>query len=121
MYEEIEAFRNWVAGLKRAHRGTPYPADVRREALRLAAALRADGLGRYAVGRALGIRAETLSSWSEEETRPGLIPVVVDPEPARARASARPSRTEIVVTSPSGWRIEGVGLADLDRLLRALA
>jgi hypothetical protein len=120
MDEEIATFRARVAALKRGHRGTPYPADVRKTAVRLAAALRAGGLGPYAVGRKLGIRAETLSSWSEEETGSGFVSVFVHPERVGSAAAAPPPASEIVVVSPSGWRIEGIGLSELERLVRVL-
>ncbi len=118
MEQEIEEFRARIASLKRSHRGTPYPEDIRDHALRLAARLRATGLGAYAVGRQLGIRPETLASWVPPVPPPRLAPVVVEPSPPTAPAA--PETSSIVVTSPSGWRIEGIGVDALVRLARVL-
>lgn len=124
MDQEIEAFRARVAGLSRRWRGTPYPPDVRNWAVRLAEELRAAGLGPYAVGRRLGIRAETLSSWSDAAAPTTFARVVIEATPEQ---TAPPTPTTppappagIVVTSPGGWRIEGLGLADLAELARVL-
>lgn len=119
MEQEIEAFRAYVAGLGREWRGTRYPADVRVWALRLAEELRGAGLGRYAVGRRLGIRAETLASWSEPDTE-AFAPVIVE-SPARTSAAPTAGLSErLVLTSPGGWRIEGLGVAELEQLVRFL-
>lgn len=123
MEQEIAEFRAHVAGLRRKWRGTPYPEAVRSRAVRLAARLSATGLGPYAVGRQLGIRPETLASWSESTTVATFVPVVVSRDERRATAFERTTTQErtVVVTSPSGWRIEGLGIAELERLARVLS
>lgn len=119
MEKEIEEFRQRVSHLHRPRRGTPYPPEIRARAVELAAALESAGHGPHAIGRRLGIRAETLASWSV--ARPtGLARVVVqlsevhEPEP-------EPVPRSMTVTSPGGWRIEGIGLAEFEVLARVLA
>lgn len=119
MEEEIDAFRAHVAGLDREWRGTPYPADVRAWAVRLVSELRGAGLGPYAVGRRLGIRAETLASWTESDAE-AFAPVVVESDAVLSAAPTAVVSDGIVVTSPGGWRIEGLGVAELERLARVL-
>ncbi len=135
MEHEIEEFRAWVASLKLGRPGRRYPEDVRLSATRLAAKLEATGLRPHAVGRRLGIRPETLASWGVPDAAPRCAAVVVDgnearslqqrefrpePEPAPTLAPMRPGESRLTVTSPSGWRIEGVRIEAIAYLTEVL-
>lgn len=87
-----------------------------------AQAQRRKGSGIRTIARELGVPKGTLKRWlraeptSVEPTE--LLPVrLVDREPLTRRPWA-PAASP-VVTSPTGWRIEGLSLEDAVALLRA--
>jgi hypothetical protein len=116
----VERFRNAVERSLggRPGRGTRYREDLRQEAIALARTGMSEGksLGRLAAE--LGIGSVTLTRWLEKGgAGEPLRPVEVQREeekPGHGQASS------LVVVTPSGWRIEGLRLADIPELLRAL-
>jgi len=118
MPTRVEQFRSAVARSLsgRPGRGVRYREDLRQEAIVLAQTglLEGKSLGRMA--EELGIGPATLARWLERGgAGEPLRPVEVQ------REEAKPGQTSsLVVVTPSGWRIEGLRLADLPELLRAL-
>jgi hypothetical protein len=118
MSTRVERFRSAVARSLsgRPGRGTRYREDLRQEAIALARTglLEGKSLGKLAVE--LGIGPVTLTRWlGRGGAGEPLRPVEVqreEEEPGQA--------CSLVVVTPSGWRIEGLRLADLTELLRAL-
>jgi hypothetical protein len=100
----------------RPGRGARYPEGLRQEAIVLARAGMLEGKSLGRVAEELGIGAATLTRWlGRGRTGEPLRPVEVqgdEEEPGQA--------SSLVVVTPSGWRIEGLRLADLAELLRAL-
>jgi transposase-like protein len=93
------------------------PAEVKAEAIRFAERRRAAGASWAVVGRELAVDPTRLRSWALKRQRGSpaslLRPVQVVPE-ARGRS-------ELVVVTPGGFRIEGVSVPDAAELLRLLA
>jgi transposase-like protein len=100
----------------RPGRGVRYPEDLRREAIGLARTGMLAGKSLGSVAEELGLGPATLTRWlGRGGTGEPLRPVEVqrdEEEPGQA--------SSLVVVTPSGWRIEGLRLADLAELLRAL-
>jgi hypothetical protein len=114
----VERFRSAVERSLggRPGRGTRYREDLRQEAIALARTgmLEGKSLGRLA--EELGIGPVTLTRWLEKGgAGEPLRPVEVQ------REEEKPGQaSSLVVVTPSGWRIEGLRLADIPELLRAL-
>lgn len=100
----------------RPGRGVRYPEDLRREAIGLARTGMLAGKSLGSVAQELGLGPATLTRWlGRGGAGEPLRPVEVQREEEEPGQS--PS---LVVVMPSGWRIEGLRLADLAELLRAL-
>ena len=100
----------------RPGRGARYPEDLRREAIGLARTGMLAGKSVGSVAEELGLGPATLTRWlGRGGAGEPLRPVEVQ----REEEGLGPSSSLVVVT-PSGWRIEGLRLADLRELLRAL-
>ena len=94
-----------------------FPASLRQEIIAYASKQRASGQGVHAIGRALGLNANTLYVWLAKESRPAelrRVEVV-----SSGRRPAGPVRATLV--TPRGLRVEGLGVQDLVAVLRALA
>jgi hypothetical protein len=118
MRTRVERFRSAVERSLggRPGRGVRYPEDLRREAIGLARTGLQEGKSLGRVAEELGLGPATLTRWlGRGWTGEPLRPVEVqrdEEEPGQAYS--------LVVVTPSGWRIEGLRLADLAELLRAL-
>jgi hypothetical protein len=120
MPTRVERFRGAVEKSLggRPGRGVRYREDLQQEAMTLARTgmLEGKSLGRMA--EELGIGPATLTRWlgrggAGEPFRPVEVQrQEVEQEPGEA--------SSLVVVTPSGWRIEGLRLADIPALLRAL-
>ncbi len=96
--------------------GRRYPSALRRADTEYFRRRRAAGASVAAVARDLGVRWQTLLAWAAEpeaETRAAFVPVTVVPD------GAAPSR--IVVYGPGSLRVEGLDVAGVIAVLRALA
>ena len=100
----------------RPGRGARYPEDLRREAIGLARTGMSAGKSLGSVAQELGLGSATLTRWlGRGGAGEPLRPVEVQ------REEEEPGQTSsLVVVTPSGWRIEGLRLADLAELVRAL-
>ena len=94
-------------------RGKRYPKELRALAIAWARVRREEGVTWRRVAERIGLRTETVRRWcaSEAEPRatPGLVPVEVV------------ATDRVAVVSPTGWRLEGLSVADAARLVRSLA
>ena len=88
------------------------PPDTRRSLLTRARRLIADGASPSAAARAVGIDPATLSRW---QAAPRLVPVALVEDVTVARD------VHLTVLLPSGLRVEHIPLADLRRVIEALA
>ena len=99
-------------------RGKRYPEPLRQLAVGFATEAQACGWSGSRIARRLGVSWATLERWCATqpaaEPSVGMREVVVRDE--------APSSTELrpVLVTPEGYRIEGLGQADLVEILRAL-
>lgn len=91
-------------------RGRCVPTELKSRARLWIAERRAEGHTVAELAAELGVAAGTILRWSEGGER-ALVPVRVVPDTAP---------TVVSVASPSGFRIEGLTLADAVRVLREL-
>jgi hypothetical protein len=97
----------------RPERGKRYAPELRARILLFAEARRDEGTSWEAIAAELGMSTETLRGWREADAGASraMVPVrVVDETLPRG----------VSITSPSGYRIEGLTLQDATRVLREL-
>jgi hypothetical protein len=99
--------------------GRRYPADLRQRITAYARARRADGASWATIASEIGgPPSQTLMRWCaddvEVESAGALVPVEIIAPMTPAPAAV------IAIVSPTGWRLEGLELADAVALLRAL-
>ena len=118
MDDRIEQLRSRLRPLTRGKAPTSirYPPAVRAEILGLAQQAQAAGISRGRLAAGLGLPRWTITRWQRRAPRRALRRIAIRPEPASSGPPA-PSPGLVLVT-PQGWRIEGL---DLDTLLRVLA
>lgn len=114
---EVEALRREV----RKHgkrRGKRYPAGLKVRLVTHALRRRADGVPLAMIGEELGLAYETVRRWCMD-AEPGSAPV-------KSRSAVVPvevvveRRSSLAVVSPSGFRLEGLDVAEAVAVLRAL-
>jgi hypothetical protein len=112
--------REAIAGLGR-HRTQPLPQELHAEVERYAALRRRAGASWRTIAGSVGVSASALQRWGARErssaVRAGLRRVRVRREwvPSQTVASAT-----LVLISPSGFRVEGLGVAQALEMLREL-
>ena len=118
MDDSIEQLRSRLRPLTRGKAPTSirYPPAVRAEILGVAQQAHAAGISRGRLAAGLGLPRWTITRWQRQAPRGALRRIAIRPEPASSGPPA-PSPGLVLVT-PQGWRIEGL---DLDTLLRVLA
>ncbi|MCB9595799.1 MAG: hypothetical protein H6719_23965 [Sandaracinaceae bacterium] len=113
MSRSLARIRELVAGHE-AGRGKRYPASVQREVVRYALRRRDEGASWATIADEVGLWFETLRRWcAREDAGPAtsIVPVeVVDDE----------ERAEVVIVSPSGFRLVGLDAASAVAALKAL-
>lgn len=94
-----------------------FPAEVRLRVTAVVAAALKGGLNLAAIATSLTISAPTLRKWLARAPSTELTfrPVAVDPPPSA------PAPTSLTLTSPTGWRVEGLDLDSLAVLLARIA
>ena len=104
-----------VAALGPRGRTSRIPDAVRAEVLAYARGARAAGRSWAGIAHAVGLSAGALKNWSQTPAPARrLVPVAVaTPAPEGPGAA-------LVVVSPGGYRVEGLDLATVTALLRAL-
>ena len=100
-----------------AARGKRYEPGLREQARAHAERRRRDGLSWQTIAAELGVRGETLRRWCVERTAAAALrPVeIVAPEDV-----VPDSTVSAIVTSSTGLRIEGLSLAEVIALVRAV-
>jgi transposase-like protein len=109
MTTEQEA-RDLKRAMGQRGRGRPIPTAVRADAVAYAQRRRHEGASQEAIASELGISQHTVSSWlrrAAREKTSALVPVRV------AHAATRVSGATIVLTTPQGLRVEGLGVDDV--------
>src|SRR5213593_1671140 len=108
-----------VAALGRRGRTTRIPDAVRTRVLAYARRQRAAGQSWTRIARTVGLSVGSLKNWSRlPAPARTLVPVAVTAPTAVATSVVPPAA--LVVVSPGGYRVEGLDLATVSALLRAL-
>jgi len=98
----------------RAPRGVRYPAELRTEVVELAREAPGAGMRAGALAKQLGLPPGTITRWSRHVPRRRVRRIrIARPLPAVIAAPAAP-----VLVTPQGWRIEGLDVATLLRVLQ---
>lgn len=121
MEKRAEGFRDAVAKLGPRGRTTPYPKDLRDEAVGYAQERRAQGAPWGLIARELGLGVDSLTNWARgaraSRREPGFRRVELKPSKAVVNAA----ENALVVHGPGGVRVEGLDVATLAELLRRLS
>ena len=121
MEKRAEGFREAVTKQGPRGRTTPYPKNLRDEAVGYAEERRAQGATWGGIAEELNIGVDSLTKWARAaETRPaapGFRQVALAQEAVVARAVG----SGLVVHGPGGVRVEGLDVASLAELLRRLS
>lgn len=132
MEKELEQFQQEVQRLKAGRKGgsLPFPEALRAFAVRYLEQMQAAGGSVVEAAGKLGVSAPTLYEWRKGRTagstkrkksteRSGvLVPVRVGERTAEAAVAGA---QQVVVVSPSGWRVEGLSVESAAQLLGRLA
>ena len=110
MEREAEALRREFSKIGRG-RGQRYPSALKEKAIALARSQRSAGATWAEIGESIGLHQETIRCWSIERTSTPM---------RRVEIVADESDKTVSVVAPSGFRIEGVSLADALTLLEKL-
>jgi hypothetical protein len=96
-----------------SRQGRCFPDDLKRRTAEWIAQQRAAGRTVAELASELGLAAGTALRWSSETRgRRALVPVEIVPDASAVRT--------VAVVSPSGFRLEGLSVAEAATLLRAL-
>ena len=120
---DLEGLQHALTHLRRG-RGRPYPTELRRQLIETAQQLRDGGWTWVAIGECFGMSAKSLRAlmmrWMDrlDEVEPKPVTVrslPIPPPPANASPNSG-----VTIISPRGWRIEGLGVDDVPRVLAKL-
>ena len=119
--KRAEGFREAVAKLGPRGRTTPYPKEMRDEAVGYAQERRAQGATWELIAQELGLGVNSLINWARGTRRSQKKPAFrqVELKPSEDVVSAE--REALVVHGPGGLRVEGLTVATLAELLRRLS
>jgi hypothetical protein len=125
-----------VALMKHPKRGSEgYPEEVKAAAIRHARAARAAGMSWMELADGLPMSSKAIQAWiRQEEDRRGSVGMelrasggleprrveVLLPESPVPQPPATTAPRELVLMTPRGYRIDGLGVAELLELLRVL-
>jgi len=115
MDERARRFRGRARAENRGRSGRAlrYSEGLHKEAVRYARRRQSQGESVASSARALGVSVENLHRWMKESGESGFRTVTVAPE-------SRESRGSVVLTTPQGFRVEGLSVEELAALIRAL-
>ena len=116
MQHEVSKLRRRVHALGARHRGARVPPALRAAIAAYARDERAAGASCGAIAERLGVSAESIRRWGRtrrgrDGMARGLVPVHVVAETVHP----------LTVCSPTGYRVEGLSVAETAELLRRLA
>jgi transposase-like protein len=103
MERETEALRREFLKFGRG-RGQRYPSTLKERAIALARERRAAGATWVEIAASLGLHQETMRCWCNEASEPKTM--------RRVEIAADESDKTVSIVAPSGFRIEGLSLAD---------
>jgi len=139
---DIPAARSLLQRTRPRRHAHGYPTEVHAPVVALVRAKLADGVSLNAIASELGVHGDTLQRWLARTpaTEPAFVPVVVqqtlppaegvcpDAAPAQPQPTAAPtpphpatSSTRLTLTSPSGFRLDGLSMHDAIHALRQLS
>ena len=113
MEREAEALRREFSRMGRG-RGQRYPSSLKERAIVLARKQRVAGATWMEIGVAIGLHQETMRCWCNETGETKTKPM------RRVEIVADESEKTVSVVAPSGFRIDGLTLADALTLLEKL-
>ena len=99
-----------AAAHRRKYRTHAFPIDLRRRMIEAMVKLRSDGVTNQQLSRMFHVDGATVRAWLRDRA-PRLLPVVVD------EASEAPATGPLTLVSPKGWRVEGVNIEMLTKLV----
>lgn len=123
--QQAEEIRRRVLWWRENGDSMRYPADLRRIIVDYTRQRVDAGVSVYRVGHEIGMRKVTLRRWLEaaaqDDTEDGssaLVPVRVGSTPGALVTRPLGQRT---VTSPTGWRVDGLDIDEVVTLLREMS
>jgi hypothetical protein len=116
MDDQIRRLRSRLEALSRgrAPRGVRYPVELRAEVVGLAREAHGAGMGAGTLATQLGLASGTITRWGRHVPRQRLRRIRI--APTLPAVMSRPSAP--VLVTPQGWRIEGLDVATLLRVLQ---
>jgi transposase-like protein len=112
--QTLESLQSAIATVEPRGRGRRFPAELKAAVVVYIADARARGVTVAKLEADLGVSWNTMARWSKPRTRrkPGPPKAV----PVRVVSAPKPP-TAATLVSPTGWRIEGLSLEQLRRLV----
>ena len=116
MDDRVRRLRSRLEALSRgkAPRGVRYPVELRAEVVRLAREAHGAGVRAGALAKQLGLPPGTITRWGGRGPRQRLRRIKI--VPARPAVMSPPSAPGLVTLR--GWRVEGLDVATLLRVLQ---
>jgi hypothetical protein len=108
--------RGQLAAVGARYRGARIPPRLRAELIAHAQAWRAAGVSMRTIAAALGVAPESIRRWTQPPATPSTALVPVQVVADRPTGAIPP----LTLVSPRGFRVEGLGVADVGALLAAL-
>jgi transposase-like protein len=118
MDDRIRRLRTRLHALTRgkAPTGIRYPPSIRAEVVGLVREARTRDVRMARIAAGLGVSAGTIAQWQKSAPRRALRPVTLA---ADAGPPAFTPAASLVLVTPQGWRVEGLDVATLLRILHA--
>jgi len=116
MDDRVRRLRSRLEALSRgrAPRGVRYPVEIRAEVVGLAREAHGAGIGASVLAKQLGLPLATITRWGRHGPRQRVRRIMI--APTRPAVVAAPSAP--VLVTPQGWRVEGLDVATLLRVLQ---
>lgn len=119
--KRAEGFREAITQLGPRGRTTPYPRNLREEAVGYAQERRAQGATWRSIAQELGLGVDSLTHWARgsrgSKKEAAFRQVKLKPSEGPAKTGG----TVLVVHGPGGVRVEGLDVPGLAELLRRLS
>ena len=120
--EALREARRALQGLGARGRTARVPPRVRRAVLAYVDAARDEGQAWWGIAEALGLSESALRRWrADDDGRDGVallpVEVIADEAPVVAAWPTRGIGGALTLVSPSGYRVEGLGVEQLAALL----
>ncbi len=121
MDDRVRRLRSRLEALRRgrAPRGVRYAVELRAEVVGLAREAHGAGMGAGALAKQLGLPPGTITRWGRPIPRRRLRRITIAPAPVASVPPSSPLGP--VLVTPQGWRVEGLDVATLLRVLQLSA